>query len=212
MLASFGPPFLPLRVALLALLLLSLPLPLSPCLSPRKLTTVPSLPLAMAAGGLFGQSLGLALVSFSATVAATIAFLIARRLARARVAALVGGDARFAAIDRALARDGLKVITLLRLSPLLPLAAANYLYGITSLKLGPFVLGSWAGMLPGCWALVSAGQLGASVAVGGAGALGGAGGLARLAAGILAGALAIAVVAKAAQDAISEPGEEGKPE
>lgn len=37
------------------------------------------------------------------------------------------------------------MVTLLRLSPLLPLAASNYLYGLTSLSLGQYVLGSWLG-------------------------------------------------------------------
>lgn len=34
---------------------------------------------------------------------------------------------KFAAIDRAIGRDGFRVVVLLRLSPLLPLAASNYL-------------------------------------------------------------------------------------
>ncbi len=38
---------------------------------------------------------------------------------------------KFKAIDRAIAKDGLKFVTLLRLSPLLPFAASNYLYGLT---------------------------------------------------------------------------------
>ena len=54
-----------------------------------------------------------------------------------------------AAIDRAIGRDGLKVVTLLRLSPLLPLAASNYLYGLTSVPLKDYMLGSFLGMLPG---------------------------------------------------------------
>ncbi len=58
---------------------------------------------------------------------------------------------RFAAIDRAIGRDSFRVVTLLRLSPLLPLAASNYLYGLTSVELAPYVLGSWLGMLPGQW-------------------------------------------------------------
>ncbi len=66
---------------------------------------------------------------------------------------------RWAAIDRAIGRDGFKFVTLLRLSPLLPLAASNYLYGLTSVELGPYVLGSWLGMLPGTWAYVGAGAL-----------------------------------------------------
>jgi len=68
------------------------------------------------------------------------------------------GNKKFAAIDRAIGKDSFKVVLLLRLSPLLPLALSNYLYGLTSVALTPYVLGSWLGMLPGTLAYVSAGQ------------------------------------------------------
>lgn len=71
-----------------------------------------------------------------------------------QIAALAYKNKRFAAIDRAISRNGLKFVTLLRLSPLLPLAVSNYLYGLTSVDLGSYVLGSWLGMLPGGWARV----------------------------------------------------------
>jgi uncharacterized membrane protein YdjX (TVP38/TMEM64 family) len=73
---------------------------------------------------------------------------------------LAGRNKRFAAIDRAISRNGLKFVTLLRLSPLLPLAVSNYLYGLTSVDLGSYVLGSWLGMLPGTYAYVTAGESG----------------------------------------------------
>lgn len=73
---------------------------------------------------------------------------------------------RFAAIDRAIGKDGLKFVTLLRLSPLLPSSASNYLYGLTSVDLGPYILGSWVGMLPGTFAFVSAGHAGKAVLTG----------------------------------------------
>lgn len=66
-----------------------------------------------------------------------------------QIAKLASRNKRFAAIDRAISRNGLKFVTLLRLSPLLPLAVSNYLYGLTSVDLGSYVLGSWLGMLPG---------------------------------------------------------------
>ena len=50
-----------------------------------------------------------------------------------------------------------QVVLLLRLSPLLPLALSNYLYGLTSVDFVPYVLGSWLGQLPGTFAYVSAG-------------------------------------------------------
>jgi uncharacterized membrane protein YdjX (TVP38/TMEM64 family) len=77
--------------------------------------------------------------------------------ARERVQELASQNSRFKAIDRAIGKNGLKVVTLLRLSPLLPLALSNYLYGLTSVDLGSYVLGSWAGMLPGTIAYVAAG-------------------------------------------------------
>lgn len=50
-------------------------------------------------------------------------------MARDRVLQYASTHPKFAAIDRAIGRDGLRVVFLLRLSPLLPLAASNYLYG-----------------------------------------------------------------------------------
>jgi uncharacterized membrane protein YdjX (TVP38/TMEM64 family) len=74
---------------------------------------------------------------------------------------------KFAAIDRAIGRDSFKFVTLLRLSPLLPLSASNYLYGLTSVELGPYVLGSFLGMLPGTYAFVGTGHVGKAVLEGG---------------------------------------------
>ena len=77
-----------------------------------------------------------------------------------QVATLAAKNKRFAAIDRAISKNGFKFVVLLRLSPLLPLAASNYLYGLTSVDLGRYVLGSWLGMLPGTYAYVTAGETG----------------------------------------------------
>ena len=71
-------------------------------------------------------------MSFSATVAATVAFLIARFVARDKIRELAGKNPKFLAIDRAIGEDGFRVVALLRLSPLLPFALGNYLYGLTS--------------------------------------------------------------------------------
>ena len=76
---------------------------------------------------------------------------------RAQVLDLAKGNKQFAAIDRAIGKDSFRVVLLLRLSPLLPLALSNYLYGLTSVDLVPYVLGSWVGMLPGTLAYVTAG-------------------------------------------------------
>ena len=100
--------------------------------------------------------------------------------------------------------EGLKVVILLRLSPLLPLAASNYLYGLTGVSLQDYVLGSWLGMLPGTLAYVTVGDMSKSVINGGSDA----GGLdlglwqGLLAVGITT--LAVAYIGRIAQDALSE--------
>lgn len=63
-------------------------------------------------------------------------------------------------------------MTLLRLSPLLPLAVSNYIYGLTSVDFASYMLGSWLGMLPGTYAYVSAGEIGKAVLTDGEGSLG----------------------------------------
>lgn len=121
---------------------------------------IPALPLTMSAGLLFGTLYGTIVVSIAGTLAATASFLIARYFARDRIMKLAQNNKKFLAIDKAIGADGFRVVTLLRLSPLLPFSLGNYLYGLTSVQLGPYVLGSWLGMLPGTWAYVSAGAIG----------------------------------------------------
>ena len=70
-----------------------------------------------------------------------MAFLIARYFARERILKMVEGNKKFLAIDKAIGENGFKVVTLLRLSPLLPFSLGNYLYGLTSVKFLPYVLG-----------------------------------------------------------------------
>lgn len=131
-----------------------------------ELLAVPAIPLTMTAGVIFGPVVGTGIVSVSATAAATGAFLISRYVARDRFAEWASQNPKFAAIDKAIGKDGFRVVALLRLSPLLPLAASNYLYGITSVDLGSYVLASWLGMLPGTAAYVGAGSYGSLLASG----------------------------------------------
>jgi uncharacterized membrane protein YdjX (TVP38/TMEM64 family) len=121
---------------------------------------VPGIVLTLGAGFLFGLGWGIALVSVASTLAAALAFVIARYLARGAVERLVRKNPRFAAIDRAIGREGWKVVALLRLSPLVPFSLSNYLYGLTSVRLGPYVATSWAAMLPATVLYVSLGAAG----------------------------------------------------
>jgi uncharacterized membrane protein YdjX (TVP38/TMEM64 family) len=121
---------------------------------------VPSSPLTMAAGAIFGPTVGTATASLASTTGAAVSFLISRYLARGLVTRKLGGHPRFAAIDREVSRSGVLIVALLRLSPAVPFGLQNYLYGLTGIRFGPYVLTSWAAMLPGTLMYAYIGYLG----------------------------------------------------
>lgn len=110
---------------------------------------LPASILTLGAGFVWGPMLGLAIVLPSATVAATAAFLLGRTGARGWVQRKVANNARFAAIDAAVAQGGFRLVLLLRLSPLFPFNLLNYMLGVTRVSLRDYVLGSLIGMAPG---------------------------------------------------------------
>ncbi len=112
------------------------------------LVFVPAWLMTIGAGLVFGAWWGTVVVSLSSTLGAAGAFLIARYLARSRVEAFARRNEKFAAIEAAIREKGWRVVFLLRLSPLVPYNLSNYLYGLTPLRFGSYVLASWAGMLP----------------------------------------------------------------
>lgn len=117
--------------------------------------------LTLAAGFLYGPLWGTLLVSPASVVGSTLAFLLGRTVARERVKRRIESNARFSAIDAAVETTGLKVVFLLRLSPIFPFTLLNYALGLTRVRLRDYILGSFLGMLPGTFLYV---YLGSSVA------------------------------------------------
>src|SRR5206468_2150624 len=120
---------------------------------------VPGSVVTLGAGAVFGVVLGSVYVSISATLGATAAFLAGRYLARDAIARKIGKNEKFAAIDRAVADEGWKIVLLTRLSPVLPFILLNYAFGLTRVKLSHYVLASWIGMMPGTVMYVYLGSL-----------------------------------------------------
>lgn len=121
---------------------------------------IPASLLTIAAGAVFGLLTGIITVSLASTIGATFAFLIARYLARDWLSQQLRRDPKFAAVDQAIGREGWKIVALLRLSPLVPFNLQNYLYGLTTIRFWPYVLTSWAAMLPGTFMYVYVGYMG----------------------------------------------------
>ena len=110
---------------------------------------VPGSVLTLGAGAIFGLVRGAVYVSVASTAGATAAFLIARYIARSRVARSLEQRPRFVALDEAVANEGWKIVALTRLSPVFPFTLLNYAFGLTRIPLLRYILASWAGMIPG---------------------------------------------------------------
>ncbi|MBJ7900214.1 MAG: TVP38/TMEM64 family protein [Cyanobacteria bacterium RI_101] len=127
----------------------------------------PGAPLTLGAGVLFGAVWGSVYVFIGATLGALGAFGVGRYWTRRWVLKQISGHPRFEAIDRAVGREGLKIVFLTRLSPLFPFNLLNYAYGVTGVSLRDYALGS-LGMLPGTILYVYLGSLAGNLAALGA--------------------------------------------
>lgn len=125
---------------------------------------LPASLVTLGAGVIFGVVQGTFLVFIGAMLGATAAFIIGRFVARERVAKLIAGNARFAAINEAIGREGRKIIFLIRLSPAFPFNVLNYALGLTPVSLSDYVLGT-TGILPGTLMYVYLGSLAGDLAM-----------------------------------------------
>ncbi|NJL00444.1 MAG: TVP38/TMEM64 family protein [Spirulinaceae cyanobacterium RM2_2_10] len=131
-------------------------------------TGVPGTILTLGAGIVFGVVQGSICVSIGSTLGATAAFLVGRYLARGWVAKQLEDKPRFSAIDRAIAKEGWKIVGLLRLSPVFPFNLLNYGLSVTQVSLRDYFLASWIGMMPGTVMYVYLGSLAGNLATLGA--------------------------------------------
>jgi len=123
----------------------------------------PGAVLTLAAGALFGLVYGTVYALAGATLGASLAFLVSRYVARHAVEHRIAANARFQAIDRAVGREGFKIVALLRLSPVFPFNLLNYALGLTRVRFLDYFAASVA-MLPGTLLYVYYGKAAGSLA------------------------------------------------
>jgi uncharacterized membrane protein YdjX (TVP38/TMEM64 family) len=111
--------------------------------------------LSLLAGALFGRWLGTGIVSVSATIGATLAFLSSRFLIRDWIESRFRN--RLSGIQKGIEEDGAFYVLLLRLVPLFPFFLVNLGLGVTRVRLRTYVALSWVGMLPANFLFVNAG-------------------------------------------------------
>ena len=115
---------------------------------------IPGSAITIGAGTLFGLKTGLIVVVLGANLGALAAFLLARTLLRAKVAAWAAGNPKFRSLDQAIGKQGFKMVLLTRLSPVFPFVLLNYFLGLTAVRTGAYVLANLIGMLPATFLFV----------------------------------------------------------
>lgn len=124
---------------------------------------LPAVLLTLAAGVLFGLVKGVIYVMLGATFGAALAFLSGRYVARRFVEHLLERYPRLVAIDRAVEREGLRLVFLLRLSPAVPYTLLNYALGLSRVRFRDYIAGS-IGMLPTVTMYVYSGKVAGDLA------------------------------------------------
>lgn len=161
----------------------------------------PAAAMSIAAGFIFGFW-GIPLVVAAATVGANLAFLLSRHILRERVRLMAQERPWFEAVDLAVKDEGWKIVTLLRLSPLVPFGLQNYVLGVTAVGSIPYAMATFFGIMPGTALYVYLGTMG-HVALNGEGSNLR---LAFLAIGLIASALAIIIVGRTAKAKLAKIG------
>lgn len=135
---------------------------------------IPGSILTIGAGLVFGRALGIALgilmgsiaVFTGASIGATCAFFLGRYVLQENAQELFRKYPLMVAIDRAIQERGLVIVLLLRLSPLVPFTALNYVMGVTQVKPVDYIVGC-IGMIPGTVAYVFIGTSASGLLSGG---------------------------------------------
>lgn len=124
---------------------------------------LPGVWASMLAGALYGTLWGSVLVFVGACLGAEAAFLLGRHWLRNWSRRRLARVPRLAAVERAVSREGLKLVLLTRLSPAFPFSLLNLAYGLSDVSLRDYTIGL-IGILPGTILFCGLGALAGDVA------------------------------------------------
>lgn len=118
---------------------------------------IPSVPLDIAAGLTFGLFRGSLYTLIGAEIGAIIAFIIAQRLGRPRLASRLS-PRTMRQIDDLSARVGVRALVIMRLLPVFNFDWVSYAAGLTSISLPRFAAATLVGMTPPVVAITAVGS------------------------------------------------------
>ena len=116
--------------------------------------------LAVGGGFFFGLWLGLLVVFAGNLIGAAISFASSRWVARRWFQRKLSQNPTLRVLGPAVERESWKIILLSQLHPLFPTSLLNYLYGLTRIRFGTYMLWASIGRAPGLFLYVYVGTLG----------------------------------------------------
>ena len=166
-------------------------------------TLAPAFFLTVAAGALFGVWKGSLIVFVGASLGASAVYALAAPLAHSRWLERVTRDPRVTAVRTAVRGEGVWVMFLLRLSPLIPYNLLNYALALSGVRYRDFVI-ALVGMIPAIVMYAYYGKVVGDVAILAAGVAPprGIAYYTLLAVGLVATVVATTLIARAARQAI----------
>jgi uncharacterized membrane protein YdjX (TVP38/TMEM64 family) len=107
---------------------------------------LPASLLGVAAGGMYGLVPGFALAACGTMAGALAAFYLSRSFLRPTVERLIAVRPRLRNFDTLITQDGLRLVCLLRISPVMPFSVTSYMLGLSSIDLRSYALGTLASL------------------------------------------------------------------
>ena len=111
------------------------------------LLILPSTPLNLTGGAIFGIWWGTLWTTIAALVAAIAAFVFTRTVGGELVSSKLGQ--RWSAVDAEIRQGGLFYLFAIRLLPIIPYGIVNFVAGLTSIRFKDYLIGTILGTLPG---------------------------------------------------------------
>jgi len=162
---------------------------------------VPASAFSLAAGLIYGFS-GMALAWLAMMAVAATSFPLARRLLSARVDGFVQKRRLLGIVTEVINEEGWRMVLLVRVSGIVPFGLQNYIFGVTRIAFGPYLLATSVGVLPSILLYAGVGALANAAAAFSGGHLR----IALLAVAVMAGIAVITITARKVRARLGQRG------
>lgn len=110
---------------------------------------IPGLPMTLAAAPLFGFGKGLLLVLIGANIGCSLAFGVSRLFGKDFVERFISTNSFLDNASQKIEKNGFLFMLYVRLIPIFPFNAVNYLSGLTKIRYRDYAAATFIGIIPG---------------------------------------------------------------